>query len=127
MNFTSPEGIVHLEELAGVVGRLPPDRQSTTACQCSVDAVGSHNMRYSIDTANLSRWKVWVAVDAELRPLPDGDSQTISKREAIDAHLTQQLWSSSDMSLRTFQNTLQQTPKRPDMRRSGGWADPSSS
>ena len=88
MNFKSPEGIVRLEELTGVIERLPPDQQPGAVFQRSVDTVGSHNMRYSFDMVKPSRWKVWVAVDAELRPLTDGDPQTIPKREALDAHLT---------------------------------------
>lgn len=88
VEFKSPGIRQSLKAIENTLGRLPPDQRRATACQCSVNAVGPHNMRYAIDMAKPSRWKVWVAVDAKLRPLPDSDSRTISEREALDAHLT---------------------------------------
>lgn len=88
VEFKSPGVCQLLETFEYAVARLPPDRKPETACQCSVDAIGSHNMRYAVDMVKPSRWKVWVVVDAELRPLPGSDSRIISKREALDAHLT---------------------------------------
>lgn len=63
------------------------DQQPPAVCQCSVDAVGWHNIRYAIDMARPRRWKVWVAVDTELRTPEGSDSRTISKQGALDASL----------------------------------------
>lgn len=87
LEFKSPGATVPLSGNRRVAEHLQLDQRRHANCQCSVKAVGSHNMQYAIDMAEPRRWKVWVAVNAELRPPKGSGSRTISAQEAVDAGL----------------------------------------
>ncbi|KAG8164990.1 hypothetical protein KVR01_005265 [Diaporthe batatas] len=89
LEFKSPGGALKLRSNTHVSRSPQRGQQRPEDCQCSADKVGFHNMRYAIDISKPQRWKVWAAVEAELRPPKGSSSPAVSAQEAIDSILVQ--------------------------------------